>query len=198
MAGLLSQIITAISDDVKASMATAGYPPLVDGKILVGTAAVHQQSAGPRIVFEPIGSAFSVRAPQSASAVLSTDERSKQHGLRAIATEAIFFDVHCWGQSADSGDPVDDYDLARAMYHAVRSSLHKKAPGAYNIDESGKWTNMTEVMMSGQEFVFRITLLTPVLESLLPYDRARLFAPDTVHPDAGLTFEVNGVGETAC
>ncbi len=198
MSGLLSQIITAISEDVKASLAAAGYPPLVDGKILFGQAAVYQQSTGPRIVFEPIGSAFSVRAPQSASAVLSTDERSKQHGLRAIATEAIFFDVHCWGSSANSGDPVDDFDLARGLYHAVRASIHKKMPGAYNIDESGKWSNQTDLMLDGQEFVFRVTFLTPVLGSLLPYDRTRLFAPDTVHPDVDHTFEVNGVGESAC
>ncbi len=183
--GALATLIRALSDDVVASLAAADYPPLcpnqsgTPGSILVGTAAAFEQSAPPRIIFEPAGSTFGAAEYSSASATLDTTERKHQNAMRTIASENVIFNVRCWG-AAGTNDPVDDYDVTRALYHAVRGSLHRLLPGAYAIEASGKYPASSNVIRSGREFVFGLQLFTPVLLSLLPYDRDRLYAPDDV------------------
>jgi hypothetical protein len=173
--GALAQIITAISDNVVAMLAAAAYPPLtprVDGSvgaILVGTEALFEQAAPPRIIFEPKGSKFSQREYYSASNAIVTVERQREAAMRTIASEDVMFDVRCWG-AANTGNPVDDYDVTRALYHAVRASIHAVMPGAYEIEEAGKYTVGTNNVRDGREFVFGVTFLTPVLDALLPYD----------------------------
>ncbi len=202
--GALASIITAISDDVVAALAAAGYPPLTPdqsggaGKILVGTAAAYEQTSPPRIIFEPKGSKFTPAEWSSSSATLSTQERKAQSKLRSIATEQISFTVRCWG-AAGTSSPVDDYDVTRALYHRVRASIHALIPGAYEIAETGTFTTGTNVVRDGREFVFGVTFFTPVLDSLLPYDLpnqteavrdaavAYVSAPVDVEPAGGLT-----------
>lgn len=182
--GALADIIKAISDDVVAKLAAAGYPPLVDGKIVVGTAAEFEQLAPPRIIFDPSpGSKFQTREWYSASTVAHTDERAKQGALRTIAGENIGFNVHCWG-AAGTNDPVDDYDATRGLYHAVRAAVHHVMPGAYGIEASGKYRLGSNAVRLGRWFTFDLVIYTPVLSSLLPYDRDRMYAPDNVRPVA--------------
>jgi hypothetical protein len=172
--GAIATIINAISDDVVEALAAANYPPLVPdasgnpGKILVGNAAIFEQASPPRIIFEPLGSKFTVGEYYSASSALGTTERRNQAALRTIASEAMQFTVRCWGAS-DTGDIADDYDVTRAMYHQVRASIHKLLPGAYQVDDAGKYTQSSVVSRSGREFVFGVTFFTPVLDALLPY-----------------------------
>ncbi len=173
--GALSSIISAISTDVVAALADASYPPLTPdqsgnaGAILVGTAAAFEQTCPPRIIFEPKGSKFVAAEYASNSATLSTLERQNQSALRTIGGEDITFDVRCWG-AAGTGNPVDDYDVTRALYHQVRASLQKLMPGSFEIEEAGKFTTGTNVVRDGREFVFSVTFFTPILDALLPYD----------------------------
>ena len=183
MMGALATIITTISDDVVAALAAASYPPLVPdasgnpGKILVGTAALFEAAAPPRIIFEPIGSKFSARdGGYSNSATLNTLERKHENAMRSIGSEDVQFLVRVWGISP-TGNLVDDYDMTRTLYHAVRASIHRLMPGAYEIDETGKWTQGSNLNRAGREFTFGVTFFTPILASLLPYDAAVLYAP---------------------
>ena len=199
--GALATVITAISDDIVAALAAGGYPPLaVDasgnaGKILVGTAALYEQAAPPRIIFEPIGSKFLTAEYASNSATLPTTERKNQRTLRTIAAEDVMFRVLCWGASP-TGDIADDYDVTRALYHQVRASMHKLIPGCFEIDESGKYTTGANVNRSGREFAFGVTILTPVLGALVPYgiqnqtDAQRAAVVNSLFPDGAVT--VNG------
>ena len=172
--GAIATIIAAISEDVVAKLAAASYPPLtpdasgVAGKILVGTAANFENTSPPRIIFEPKGSKFSTAEYASASHTLSTLERRNQNALRTIAAEDLSFDVRCWG-AAGTSDPVDDYDVTRALYHQVRASLQALMPGSFELEETGKFTVSSNVNRDGREFVFGVTFFTPVMSDLVPY-----------------------------
>lgn len=198
--GALKTIIGAVSDSVVAALDAAGYPPLTPdqsgnaGKILVGTAALFEQVSAPRIIFEPLGSKFGGAEYSSASAALNTLERRHQNAMRTVAAEDVMFAVRVWG-AAGTGDPVDDYDVTRALYHQIRASMQSVMPGAFAIDDTGKYTVGSNVVLSGREFVFGVTIFTPILNALMPYDlvnytsaqiataTARLYAP------AGVTYE---------
>ncbi len=215
MSGALATLIDAISDDVVAALSAAGYPPLTRdasgnaGAILVGTEALYEQSAPPRIIFEPIGSKFGAAEWSSASAERHTLERQNQIALRTIAAEDVQFNVRCWG-AAGTGFPVDDYDVTRALYHQVRASLHKLMPGAYAIEEGGKYTVSSNVNRDGREFVFGVTFLTPVLDALAPYSLSNrtatqiatvvdaLYAPDDVVAVGTEELDVRGTAEEGC
>lgn len=54
-------LVQAISSDVVARLATAGLPPLVDGKVFIGPEHSWENSAPPRIVMVPTGSTFTAR-----------------------------------------------------------------------------------------------------------------------------------------
>ena len=183
--GNLAVIVNAINDVLVAELLAGGYPALTPdqsgnpGKILVGTASAFEQSSPPRIILEPLGSDFSTGEYYSSSTEIWTEERRRQIATRALASEHMKFACRCWG-AADTGNPVDDYDLTRALYHAMRIALHNTMPGSYEIDESGKYTTGSNVIRNGREFVFGLTIMSPILETLQPYDRATRFAPNGV------------------
>ncbi len=178
--GTLASIIGSISSHVVQALADASYPPLVDGSISVGTAAEYEQLAPPRIIFDP-SPGFKLVAPEyySGSTVVHTDERAVQGALRSIAGDNVMFAVHCWG-AAGTTNPVDDYDVTRALVHSVRAALQHLMPGAYAIEESGKYRTGGNLVRLGRWATFGLTIYTPVLETLLPYDRALAYASDTV------------------
>jgi hypothetical protein len=211
--GALATIIGAISDDVVEALAAASYPPLTrdasgkPGRILVGTAEVFEQSSPPRIIFEPVGSKFAAGEYYSASSALGTTERKNQAAMRTIAAENISFSVRCWG-AAGTNDPVDDYDVTRALYHQVRASLQKLLPGSFEITDTGKFTTGSNVNRLGREFVFGVTFFTPVLDHLQPFAASnrsseelaemtdRLRAPDGVTHNAQVTLDTSNGSET--
>ena len=186
MSGVLATIIDSISADVVASLAAASYPPLTPdasgnaGKILVGSERLYEQTAPPRIIFEPVGFKWHDAEYYSASATRHTDERRVEGVQRTVAAEDVLIVVRCWG-AAGTGSIVDDYDVTRMLAHAVRAALQRKMPGAFSIEETGKFTADTHVNRSGRELVFGLTFFTPVLASLLPFDAARQYAPSGVH-----------------
>lgn len=216
MSGALGTLIAAVSDDVVQALASAGYPALTPnqsggaGRILVGPAAAFEQTSPPRIIFEPKGSKFVAAEYASASANLDTLERQNQIAARTIAGEDIAFDVHCWG-AAGTGNMVDDYDVTRALYHQVRASLQSLMPGAFEIEESGKFVVTSNVVRHGVAFVFGVTFLTPVLDALMPYAFANesaatqaavvegLYAPsDVVGVGSELVVAPDGSSESGC
>ncbi len=192
--GYLATIISELSGDVVAMLASGGYPPLVDGGIVVGTAAEFEQTAPPRIIFDPSpGSKF--HAPEYYSADQDfTGERAVQNALRTIAGEDVMFAVHCWG-AADTGIIVDDYDVTRALYHAVRAVLQARLPGGHEIDSTGKYRTGTNIVRLGRWYTFGVTIFTPVIATLEPYDRAVAYAPDGVVA-SGTDLVVLPTGET--
>jgi len=164
-------LVAAISDDVVASLAAAGYPALTDGAILLGGQHLFEQSAPPRIVFVPTRSTFGPRDPSNPAQVSGANlsEQQAQQLQRPIGTELVTFGVHVWGQGAT----IDfDYDITQALYQQVMISLHNLAEGCYKIGP-GEWTSgkpsSTQVGRAGQEFVFGLEIATPVLDALLAY-----------------------------
>ncbi len=187
MMGALAIIIAAISADVVDALADAGYPALVDGGIVVGTAAEYEQLAPPRIIFDPSpGSNFGAAEYASASATLDTIERRNQRAMRTIAAEDLIFDVHCWGAAPGSTNPVDDYDVTRALVHQVRATLQDLFPGAHKVEDGGKYRTGANAVRLGRWYTFGVTILTPVLDRLAPYAAqnygAAQLAADVVNP----------------
>ena len=189
--GPVATIIRTISDEVVARLAAAGYPPLtpdadgVAGRILIGRAAQFEQAAPPRIIFVPMASKFTMRDIYSRTRPRNSSERREENAQRAILQEAITFEVRVWGESTPP-NPTDDFDITRALYHSVLASVQHLAVGAQEVDTDGEWTDGTfasaQLARAGREFVFGVTLRTPVLTSLLPYDVARQYAPAGVAP----------------
>lgn len=167
------QIVSTISDSVVAGLAAAGYPALVDGKILLGREHVAEQGAPPRIIFIPTRSTFGPRDPASAANVATNSsayspERLAQVRQRSVATEFVTFEVRCWGAfNLAAPDPAADYDVTQALYQQVVISTHLLTEGVYKL-EGGTWSDETLIDVAGREFVFAITLATPVLDTLLP------------------------------
>ncbi len=186
--GPLAQIIGAISALVVANLAAAGYPPLTDGGIVVGTAAEFENGDAPRIIFDPSpGSKFVAPEYYSGSAVIHTAERARQIATRTISGDNVSFAVHCWG-AAPSGVVVDDYDVTRALYHSVRAAIHLLAPGAYQIEDSGKYRVGTHLVRRGRWFTFNLTIYTPILTQLTPLSSNPLDPSDPTRPADPATY----------
>jgi len=184
-------IISAISQDVSAQLAAGGYLPLTDGYILVGSQHLFEQSFAPRIIFVPTVSRFAVKDPSSPNPVIGypSAELKRERQQRAIHTEWVNFAVHVWGKTSDPN--VDyDYDATQVLYQAIIIALYNKAEGCYNLTTAGNWTSSkssaTQLIRTGQEFVFGLEIATPVLDQLLPY------APSDVYANAGINLISNG------
>ncbi len=179
--GYLATIISEISNDVVAALAAGGYPALADGGIVVGTAAEFEQTAPPRIIFDP-SPGFDLVAPEYYSADQDfTGERRVQNAVRTIRGKNTKLLVHCWG-AANTGVVVDDYDVTEAYVDAVIAVLQLRLPGEHKTEESGKYRTGTNVVRLGRWMTFGVTIFRPVLATLQPYDRARAYAPDGVAP----------------
>lgn len=175
--GALADFMTALNADVVAALAAGGYPALSDGAILFGPASVYQHSRPPRIIVTPKGGAFS--APDLYSRG-NAAERREQIGTPVVHSERVTFEVRCWG-GVDAASQLTDYDLARALYHAVLASLQRLAPN-HGLDKAGEFTDGGPIGALGVEFVFSTWLDMPVLDSLAPYDAASRYAPAGVLP----------------
>lgn len=191
--GSLADLMTALSADVVTALAAGSYPPLVDGGILFGPARVYEGSRPPRIIVTPVSSTFGAPDIYSASATLGTTERRKQAVMKVQHSERVTLEVRCWGGDS-AGSLVADYDLTRSLYHAVLASLQRLAPN-HGLDKQGAYTTAGPLSSLGREFVFTTWLDMPVLDTLVPYDNATLYAPAGVTPVATDTF-IAATGET--
>ena len=177
-----------INDAVVGKLADAAYPPLTDGRILYGRSEQFSQSAPSRIIFTRTTSTFiaGTRNVVSRSMQAYGSERKEQLGSKAIAQKSIRFEVRCWGADP-SRDLIANDDITEALVDAVVSSIHHLACGSYEIGD-GVFTNSTfsssQIMLEGTEFVFPVTLYRPVLETLVPYDPERRYAPSDTSMDA--------------
>jgi hypothetical protein len=175
VSGPTTSIVTQISDAVVTRLADAGYPPLQAGKILLGEQHLNENDATPKVVFVPRSSRYSSKDITSAAPLLSatpyTAEQLVEISNRPILTEEFTFEVHCWGRTNTDANPItipdDDYNFARTLSHAVIAACDDLARGAYTV-EPGQWTP-SGVINYGREYVFGLTLMTPVLSVLLPF-----------------------------
>lgn len=172
MPGIVA-LVAAISTDVVDALSAASYPSLTDGQILLGDQHVYEQSSPPRIIFTPVSSAFGPPNPASAWTSDSASERARMVQQAPIASEDVMFEVRCWGASGDSADLA--YDTTQALYHQVIISTDRLARGVFAVG-AGQWTDATHLSRHGREFVFQLSLSTPVLGKLLQY------APSNVAP----------------
>lgn len=177
--GTLASIVAAISAEVVATLAAGGYPALVDGGIVVGTAAEFEQTSPQRIIFDfDAGSKYVPAEYYSGSTTIHTTERTLQGALRTIAGDNVLVSVHCWGR-ATTGLAVDDYDVCRSYAHAVRAALQAIVPGAFELTD-GKYRTNQHIVRAGRWFTMNLVLFTPVLETLVAYDRDLAYASDSV------------------
>ncbi len=197
--GVMAQLLTLLNAQVVTRLAAAGFPALCAnadgsaGSILFGPAAAFETYAPPRVILEPIGMQTRVRDINSATTPYNSAERRQELVMRAIASGDLTFMLHCWGV-AGTGSPVDDYDQAIALVDCVRASLHHIAPGAYQIEESGKWIAGTNVSSVGRAMSMGLTLYRPILATLLPFDATKQYAPPAVKPAFTETISVTAGG----
>jgi hypothetical protein len=125
----------------------------------------------------------------AATAVLGpTPDQLAILGQRAVLTENLQFEVHCWGvggtSSAISSDPTTDFDATQTLYQQVIVATHLNCAGVYRV-APGKWADAlpgaTTMNVFGHEFVFGLEFQTPVLDFPL------VQAPVNVQPLATLT-----------
>jgi len=192
MPGIVA-VVSAISSSVVAGLAAAGYPALTDGAILLGRQYQYEGSAPPRIVFIPTSSDFSAKDVYARQGVPTAAQLTN----RSILSDVISFEVRCWG-SSPSGDPSQDYDYTQALYQQVIRSVNELTYGSY-VCGRGTWTdgrlNDSQLIRDGREFVFTVTLSTPVLERI----EALPFAPPDVAPGVTDTLVLsNGQSGPGC
>ncbi len=146
-------------------------PAFTDGSILLGRDTIREHSAPPRIVMIPTGSAW---GPRSNSMPHNrTAEHRAQTLQRSLRTDMETFSVTCWGQ-ASPPNPARDYDVTKALSHAVEESAHLLFGVPHGI-AGGVWDDekerATQQIKAGHLFTFGISIAVPVL------DRALAFAP---------------------
>lgn len=167
----IKQIISILSDDVRADLIAAGYPDLVDGKILLGKHHQYEQSSPPRIIFIPLTSSFPAKDLADAFGRASAQYNAMANNQSEL-TEKIKFEVRCWGAGDDQDD---DFDLTQALYQQVIRSCIRLTRGVVNFS-GGKWTNAqvtsTQLVRDGLEFVFAAEFDTPILSMITPYQNA--------------------------
>lgn len=185
-------LVNAISADVIAGLAKGGWPPLVNGKIMLGRQHQFEQSRPPRIVMIPTKNPFAGKDTYDASLVGgSRPDTRKQRANPSIRTDFKTFEVRCWGASPTK-DRSLDYDFTEALYEQVIRSAHNVATGTYEVSD-GEWTDETQLVQDGREFVFEIVIGTPVTRYPVPLQ----YAPEGTVTQSTVQADVGGVIETA-
>lgn len=172
-------LVKAISDDVVAQLAAAGYPPLVESKILLGRQYLNQQGGAPRIVFVPLGSEFQDKDQDFSPDVGTVASIRQQAQEPSIAKEWKIFEVHVWGVAVPA-DPDQDYDATEVYRDAVLQTCHRICSGRWSA-KGGKWDDKTLMIAFGRHYVFYLKLDTPVLGALPAAQPQLPGAPSDVH-----------------
>jgi hypothetical protein len=182
-------LVALISNAVVARLTAAGFPSLVAGQILLGEQHLAVTDAPPKITFVPATCEYSSKDISGALPLFTNTpydaERLVQISNKPVLTEEFTFEVHCWATTTDRTDPATipdaDYTFARALAHAVIASVDDLARGVFRCSR-GIWTRQG-VVTQGREFVFDLTLFTPVLTQLLPFVPPGTVGQATIVPD---------------
>jgi len=194
MAGVVG-LVTAISNNVVAALAVAGYPALVEGKILLGRQHQAEATAPPRIMFIPMGSTFGAKDLYNVSNVANAQGNLSQLQQRSIQTEYVTFEVRCWAVYPGGASPDLDFDYTQTLYQQVIASAWLVCgpftKGGISA-ESGKWVDAeygsSQFVTDGREFVFGLTLPTPVPDVQAPLP----LAPSTTRTVPGINMTIGG------
>ena len=144
-----------------------------------------EASAPPRVVFVPVSSAFGPPSLAGASNYVGfpSAELTAQRLSKAIHTETLNFRVHVWGAAA-TADRDGDYDAAQVLYQALIRSVQRIANGCYRLT-NGEWTDATLLTAAGREFVFGLSIDTPISQlPLVVVDPATVAVPTLVYAPA--------------
>lgn len=170
MPGIVA-LVAALSDAVVTGLNKGGQLslcPLPDGspgKILLGKQHDYEHADAPRIIFTPVSSTF---GPKDVASPFAVDARHPAYE-RVIGTETVTFEVRCWGRGVNdatgSTSPDADYDATQALYQCVAGVVDAMCLGCYDLG-SGVWTDVTGHVRRGREFVFQMSIATPVYARL--------------------------------
>lgn len=162
--GSVVQLVQLISDAVVSDLSTGGQlslsllPDGSAGKILLGKQHDYEHTDAPRIIFTPMGSEF---GPRDIAAPVPQRPMTE----RVIGTDSTTFQVRCWGRGVNdaygSTSPDADYDATRSLYQSILSMVHITCSGCYEFGK-GTWTDDAKNIRRGREFVFELTLATPI------------------------------------
>lgn len=147
-------------------------PALTDGQILLGRPMIAEQSAPPRIVLVPRTVSEGPDDMSMPNPRLRTAEKQAQTLQRALGSDAVTFDVHCWGQLLPVPDAAYDTDITFALSQAVKASSYllfgqSRAIGAGTWDSEGE--RKTQLIESGRLLTFALTVDVPVLDTALTF-----------------------------
>ena len=174
----LGAIVSAVSDDVVAGLELLSLPPLTDGAVLLGAPSVYENSAPPRVVFEPV----SFRFGEADSAMLSptplgTDILARWLA-RPLAVQFVTFRVHVWGIAdptpGNEQVPSHDMDATDQLVRQVVRSCVRLFSGV-SVFGRGSYSNSANpgdaiLDVSGWGAAFDIEIATPVTD--YPLERA--------------------------
>lgn len=173
--------IKRLSDATVAQLAKSGWMPLRDlpngdvGRILLKDAHRLDQFAPPRISMMPSKSKFSgrnnTRGPVRVSQNTNGYDPESRMAIaaRAIHSDAMTFEIRCWGWATDKEDDLDgrDWDYTIALRDAVIAAANETMNGNYEVGD-GEWRVVSHNARVGREFVFSLTINFPIIESPLP------------------------------
>lgn len=170
--GLITTVVSAISDDVVAGLSVMGLPPLTDGAILLGSAMVAQTSAPPRVVFEPVSTRFGPADRALGGAAGFPPDLAAALLTRTLGTAFVKFRVHCWAianpAQGSAQIPSADIDALEALLTQVWRSCLRINPGITVLD-GGLWANSARgadalLAVAGWYAMFYLELPLPITD----------------------------------
>ena len=177
----LGQVVIAISNELNVRLALAGWPTLTSmlngspGRIVVGDRHQHDMLVPPRVIFLPTTTNFSAPDPSRGPVRLADNadgpdaESRAAIGARSIWTDAATFEVSCWSLAPDGllDSDASDFDYTRGLYHCLLGAVHALTAGVYHLGR-GSWRGTNHLQRVGREFVFTLTIDTPILSEPFP------------------------------
>lgn len=184
----LAAVVTAISDELVALLASGGYTPLVDGRIVVGPQHIHEHSSPPRVVVVPSASTF---GPVNAISPVPSASGTRAPAQRSLMSEWVELEFNVWGASSPPDADVGDYDATRTLYHQVlRCIEHQIGPAGFGGSPKGivklselEWAEGSDYIRLGRLARFTLAFSTPVLDTL------EQFAPADAELDIKAKFD---------
>lgn len=167
-------------------------PALTDGQILLGRENVKEHSSPPRIVMVPKATQVGPD-DMSVPSGKRTAERQFQIAQRSIGSDALTFEVHCWGQYLPVPDPQVDFDVTNAIAQAVKVSSYLLF-GAASKRGAGRWDDererATQLVKTGHLFTFELSVDVPVLDYPLTFAPTNVVMETTVQSPTPQTAQV--------